>query len=136
MTYEKSEIGLRKCTNEELKKELSACPEIIEELIKLSDVSSGDWIDLYDLLLYKHGMSFGIDPVYKGKNDIILYFAYHFWIDGEKTQILECRGIKTFANAQLQVVHDTMYRLRERLLPTTSIPRPKNTGLSLNYLKC
>ena len=112
---EKSKIELRNCTNNELKKMLSACPEIIDELRKHSAVSAGDWIDLYDLLLDKHGMSFGIDPVYNGDSDTILYFGYHYWIDGEKTERFDCEGIKSFAEAQLQAVHDTMYRLRERL---------------------
>jgi hypothetical protein len=60
-------------------------------------------------------MSFGIDPVYKGNSDSILYFGYYYSIDGEKKERFNCEEIKSFAEAQLQAVHDTMYRLRERL---------------------
>ena len=111
----KSGIKQRRCTNDELKEELSSCPEIIEELTKLSVVSLGDWIDLFDSLLYKHGISFGIAPVYKGNSETILYYGYWYSIDGEITERFDCKGIKSFAEAQLQAVHDMMYRLRERL---------------------
>ena len=111
----KGKIELRNCNNDELKKMLSACPEIIDELRKRSAISAGDWINLYDLLLFEHGMSFGIDPVYKGNSDSILYFGYYYSIDGEKKERFNCEEIKSFAEAQLQAVHDTMYRLKERL---------------------
>lgn len=111
----KGKTELRKCTNNELKKMLSACPEIIDELRKRSAVTTGDWIDLYDLLLFEHGMSFGIDPFYNNSMDTILFFGYHYCIDGEKRERFDCEEIKSFAEAQLQAEHDTMYRLRERL---------------------
>lgn len=111
----KGKTELRKCTNNELKKMLSACPEIIDELRKRSAVTTGDWIDLYDLLLFEHGMSFGIDPFYNNSMDTILFFGYHYCIDGEKIERFDCEEIKSFAEAQLQAVHDTMYRLREKL---------------------
>ena len=101
----KGKTELRKCTNNELKKMLSACPEIIDELRKRSAVTTGDWIDLYDLL----------DPFYNNSMDTILFFGYHYCIDGEKRERFDCEEIKSFAEAQLQAVHDTMYRLRERL---------------------
>lgn len=111
----KGKTELRKCTNNELKKMLSACPEIIDELRKRSAVTTGDWIDLYDLLLFEHGMSFGIDPVSKNDKDTVLFYGYHYSIDGEKRERFDCEEIKSFAEAQLQAIHDTMYRLRERL---------------------
>ena len=111
----KGEIELRKCTNNELKEMLSACPDIIDELRKRSAVTTGDWIDLYDLLLFEHGMSLRVVPVYKNDTDTVLFYGYHYSIDGEEIERFDCEEIKSFAEAQLQAVHDTMYRLRERL---------------------
>lgn len=111
----KAKIESKNCTNDALKDMLSACPEIIDELKKRSAVTIGDWIGLYDLLLYEHGMSFGIDPFYNNSMDTILFYGYHYCIDGEKIERFDCEEIKSFAEAQLQAVHDTMYRLRERL---------------------
>lgn len=105
----------RKCTNDALKEMLSACPDIIDELKKRSAVTTGDWIDLYDLLLFEHGMSLRVVPVYKNDTDTVLFYGYHYSIDGEEIERFDCEEIKSFAEAQLQAVHDTMYRLRERL---------------------
>lgn len=111
----KAKIESKNCTNDSLEEMLSACPEIIDELRKRSAVTIGDWIGLYDLLLYEHGMSLRVIPVYKNDTDTVLYYGYHYSIDGEEIDRFDCEEIKSFAEAQLQAVHDTMYRLRERL---------------------
>ena len=104
-----------KCSNKKLQEGLSACPEVIEMIRNHPSASSSNWIDVYDIILSNYNMSFGTNPVYKGNTNVVLYFDYHFWIDGEETPIQKCKENKTLADAQLCAVHDTMYKLRERI---------------------
>lgn len=93
---------------------LDECPEIKEKLHKKRD---SFLIDAYEALLPTYNMSFHAYPVYKNDyNDNIAYFTYQYTIDKEKhDELYSDRRYKTLAKAQLEAVHATMYKLRERI---------------------
>lgn len=109
----KNDPIIRKCTNAEMQKMLDGCPEILNELEKKYQHLL---IDAYDAILPTYGMSFFAFPVYKNDyNDDIAYFSYRYMIDNNKYEMSGDQGYKTMAEAQLEVVHETMYELQKRI---------------------
>lgn len=108
------------CSNKKLLKELDVCPEIIEELEKHSTTSTTDLVVLYDLILTEYNMRWCIDQINKGKRSGFTY-NYRYKIDDEWFDISPCEFFKTRAEAQLRAVHETMYKLRDRIINSQTL---------------
>ena len=114
----------KKCSNAEMLEMLDVCPAIIDEL---REKGHRLLIDAYDALLPSYGMSFLAFPVYKNDyNDDVAYFSYRYMIDNDKYEMSGGQGYKTMAKAQLEAVHETMYKLRDRIKTAEkSVASPK-----------
>ncbi len=95
------------CTNKALLELIKACPKLIEKLYQKARL---DMIEAYDMVLGDYNMSFGTLPPEKGES-----WGYYYCIDGERYEMNSGVDIKTKAEAQLEVVNATRYKLNERI---------------------
>lgn len=106
---------LLNCTDKQLLKELDNCIIIVEALNNKNRLYHRPLIDLYDLLLDSYNMKMRIISEFDGA---VSYFDYLYSIDNEDIKPPYNRHYKTKAEAQLDAVHDTKYKLKERMEAT------------------
>lgn len=108
-----SDDHFRKCSDADIRQLLSPCPEVLEKMMEMGRIPL---IDAYDSVLFSYGMHFCVFPVYKNdNNDAVAYFGYQYAIGKDRYEMEGNQGCRTRAEAQLVVVHETMYELRRRI---------------------
>ena len=116
---EKKEELWKNCNNKQLKKMFEVCPEIIEELENHSRSTTSDLIDVYVLILPSYNMGWGYSSIEKNKR---MVFTYWYRIDDDEIDMAQYDPCKDLAEAQIHAVHATMYRLRDRIIASRTIP--------------
>ena len=100
------------CADKQLLKLLDVCPSIVKRLDKRL---FSELYDAYEDLAEEFGIMLRTTIVYIGDTAKIHHFAYYYRIDDGMVIESDSEGYKTFAEAQLELVHQTMYELRNRI---------------------
>lgn len=108
------------CTNKEVLKMLDECPMIVEQIEKKKHIYPYLY-DAYEDVANQYGILFGATIVYKGDTDIIDHYDYWYKYSDVKVDTAGDKGFKTFARAQIEVIHHTMYELKSRINHSTSL---------------
>lgn len=108
----------RNCANNELKEMLDLCSEIIEKIKGHLSASTTEWVDIYELLLSAYNIEWGFEFI--SEKRVRRPFTYWYRIDDEVIDMAGFECFKTKAEAQLRAVHETMYKLKNRMLAKTS----------------
>lgn len=100
------------CTNKAMLNMLDVCPNIIEEL---RTYNRSYLVDAYDFILPKYNMDWYVYPIYNGDAEEVVSWSYNYMTDGTRFEMKGDKGYNTRAEAQIAAVHETMYKLRNRI---------------------
>lgn len=107
------------CTNKDILELLDICPLVIEQIKKKEHIYRYLY-DAYEDVANQYGISLGVAIVYKGDTDNIHHYDYWYKYSDVKVDTTGVKGFKTFAKAQLEVIHQTMYELENRINHSTN----------------